>query len=105
MISISSYNDTDGYGGSILAPGALDNLVVSVTHTPIKTLTGAFSNNVWEVQFISQTNWNYTLERTTNFASWSEVSVSTPGNGTNLVLQDISVPADKGFYRVRAGQP
>ena len=104
-ISISSYNDTDGYGGSIFAHGVVDNLVVTMIPSPIKHLTGAFSNNIWQVQFISQTNWTYTLERSVDFGSWSDASTSTVGNGTNLILQDLNAPADKGFYRVRAEQP
>jgi hypothetical protein len=104
-ISISSYNDTDGYDGSVLAHGAVDNLTVTVTRPPIKNMTGAFSNGVWQVQFISQSNWSYTLERSTNFLSWDGASTPTSGNGTNLVLSDINAPPDQGFYRVRAHQP
>jgi hypothetical protein len=72
---------------------------------PMQNLTGAFSNGLWQRQFISRSNWLYTLERTTNFVSWADVSTSTSGNGTNLFLQDTNAPADKAFYRVRAGRP
>jgi len=113
-ISISSYsqagqdtNDYSGvnYAGSLLAHGSVDNFVVTLPPPPVQNLTGAFSNGVWQAQFISRSNWLYTLERTTNFVSWTDVSAATSGNGTNLFLPDTNAPADKGFYRVRAGRP
>jgi len=113
-ISISSYSqagqDTNNYGGvifagSILAHGAVDNFVITLPPPPVKNLTGAFSNRLWQGQFISRSNWLYTLERTTNCVSWTDVSTSTSGTGTNLFLPDTNAPADKAFYRVRAERP
>jgi hypothetical protein len=78
---------------------------VTVPPPPIQDLSGNFSNRVWQVQFISQTNWLYTLESTPDFQSWTDVSISTSGNGTNLFLQDTNVPSGKTFYRVRADRP
>ncbi len=112
-ISISSYsqagqdtNDHAGviYAGSILAHGTVDNFVVNLPPPAVQDLTGAFSNNLWQAQFISRSNWLYTLERTTNFISWTEVSAAASGNGTNLLLQDTNAPRGKGFYRVRAAR-
>jgi hypothetical protein len=105
-ISISSYQD-DGLGDSIFAQGVLGNLAITLTPPPIQDFCGNFSNGVWQVQFISQTNWLYTLQRTTDLQTWNCVSnsISIPGNGTNLFLQDTNAPVDKGFYRVRADQP
>ena len=113
-ISISSYsqagqdtNDHGGviYAGSILAHGTVDNFVVTLPPPPVQNLTGAFSNVLWQAQFIGRSNWLYTLERTTNFISWTEVSAAASGNGTNLLLQDTNAPMGKGFYRVRAARP
>jgi hypothetical protein len=113
-ISISSYSqagqDTNNYSGvvyagSILAHGAVDNFVVTLPPPPVQNLVGAFSNGLWQAQFISRSNWLYTLEHTTNFVSWNDVSTSTSGNGTNLFLQDTNAPMDKRFYRVRAERP
>ena len=112
-ISISSYsqagqdtNDHGGviYAGSILAHGTVDNFVVTLPPPPVQNLTGAFSNELWQAQFIGRSNWLYTLERTTNFISWTEVSAAASGNGTNLLLQDTNAPRGKGFYRVRAAR-
>jgi len=113
-ISISSYsqagqdtNDHGGviYAGSILAHGTVDNFVVTLPPPPVQNLTGAFSNDLRQAQFISRSNWLYTLERTTNFISWTEVSAAASGNGTNLLLQDTNAPRDKGFFCVRAARP
>jgi hypothetical protein len=57
------------------------------------------------VQFISRSNWLYTLERTIDFQSWTTVSGPASGNGTNLFLQDAHPPTDKAFYRVSAERP
>jgi hypothetical protein len=104
-ISVSSYNDTDAYGGSILAHGVVGNIAVTVPPPPIQCLTGSYSNAVWQAQFISRSNWLYTLECTGDFQSWTNVSLATAGNATNLFLQDTNPPADNAFYRVRAERP
>ena len=112
-ISISSYsqagqdtNDHAGviYAGSILAHGTVDNFVVNLPPPAVQDLTGAFSNDLWQAQFIGRSNSLYTLGRTTNFISWTEVSAAASGNGTNLLLQDTNAPRGKGFYRVRAAR-
>jgi hypothetical protein len=103
-LSISSYTD-DGFGDSIFAQGTVDNFVVTLPPPPIQNLTGVLTNNVWQAQFLSRSNWLYTLERTTDFQSWTDVSPATSGNGTNLFLPDTNAPADKAFYRVKAERP
>ncbi|HEU6447680.1 MAG TPA: hypothetical protein VFV23_04505 [Verrucomicrobiae bacterium] len=105
IFSITSYSSNGDPYDSVLAHGIVSNLVVTVPPPPIQNLSGAFSNSVWRVQFISQTNWIYTLQCTTNFNSWSDISVATAGNGTNLFLQDTAPPAEKAFYRVSAERP
>jgi hypothetical protein len=103
-ISMISYNDTDAYDGSILAHGVVANIAVTFPPPPIQYLTGSFSNAVWRAQFLSQSNWIYTLQHTTNLIAWNDISASG-GNGTNLFLQDTNAPVDKAFYRVRAERP
>src|ERR1700720_4665281 len=77
--SISSYNSFGDDYDSILAHGSVANIVV-VLPPPVQYLTGAFSNGVWQAQFASRINWLYTLERTADFVSWSDVSAATAGN-------------------------
>ena len=105
MFSVSSYGSAGDPYDSVLAHGTIANIVVTVPPPPIQNLSGNFSNGVWQVQFISQTNWLYTLESTTNFQTWTDVSISTSGSGTNLFLQDTNTPMDKEFYRIRADRP
>ena len=103
-ISINSYQD-DGWGDSLYAQGVMDNFVVTLPPPPIQNLTGAFSNGTWQVQFTDHANWLYTLERSTDFVSWADASITTNGNGTNLILQDTTATVDKAFYRVKAERP
>jgi hypothetical protein len=103
-LSINNYQD-DGFGDSIFARGTVDNFVVTVPPPPVQSLTGAFSNGIWRVQFISRSNWIYAIERTTDFQSWKNISPVIVGNATNLFLQDTNPPADKAFYRIHAERP
>jgi hypothetical protein len=106
-VAICSYSDAvqvPDFYGSILAHGTVDNFVVTMP-PPVTIISGGPGSPGWQVAFHSRSDWRYTLERTVNFRSWSAVSLTTSGNGTNLVLQDASAPADKAFYRVHAEQP
>ncbi len=100
-VAISSYQD-DGFGDSILAHGTVDNLTVTVPPPPLRDFSGAFSNGVWEGRFLSESNWTYTLERTSDFQSWSGTSTTLAGNGSQLILQDTNPPGTTAFYRIRA---
>jgi hypothetical protein len=102
--SVSSYSSAGDYYDSVLAHGSVGNIVVTLP-PPAQNLAGAFSNGVWQVQFTDHAGWLYTLECTTNFISWAPVSIPTPGNGTNLFLQDSNPPAENAFYRVSAERP
>src|SRR5258706_13724432 len=87
-LSISSYSDAgDTFGDSILAHGVVDNFTVTMPAPPIVALTGTFTDHVWSVDFLSRTNWVYTLERTADFQTWLAAESATPGTGTNLFLQ------------------
>jgi hypothetical protein len=106
-LSINSYSDAGQdpqYGGSILAHGTIDNIVVTLPEPPIGAVAAAFSNNVWTVTFQSRTNWLYYLERTAGFQGWTDVS-SSAGSGGPLTLQDGSPAPDYSFYRIRAERP
>ena len=104
VVAIASYQD-DGYGDSILVQGTVDNMVVTVPPPPVQNFSGTLQNGVWQGQFLSQTNWSYTLQRTGNFQSWTTVSAATPGNGGMVVLQENSPASGPAFYRVVAQRP
>ena len=108
--SINSYTeegqDTNDYGGviyagSILAHGTVNDLFFE-NLVPVKQITAISAGNV---QFTGTTNWIYTLERSTDFQTWTTVSSPTAGVSGIMTLSDTNPPADKAFYRVRAGLP
>jgi len=104
QFAVINWSDA-GADGSLLAHGTVDNFIVTVPPPPVQNFSGSITNNFWQAQFISQSNWLYTLENTADFISWSDASISTSGNGTNLFLPDINAISDKSFYRVRAERP
>ena len=99
-LSVSCFAD-DGYGDSILAHGTVDNLAVA-SPLPVDQVNIIAAG---EIQFVSDTNWLYTLEQTADFKSWTAAAPAVFGNGTNFMLQATNLPADKSFYRVRADLP
>jgi len=104
-VSVNSYSDQNATG-SILAHGTVDNFVVTVSSPPVQNFVGDFTNGVWQAQFLSSnSNWLYTLQRSADFQSWTNVSPTTPGNATNLFVQDTNPPVDKAFYRMEAQRP
>jgi len=105
---IESYSDAGQdprFGGSLLAHGIVDNILLTVPPPPIVNVSGHFTNGRWEVMFGTRANWLYTLERTLDFQTWASASPATAGNGTNLVLSDPAVMPGGAFYRVRAEKP
>lgn len=104
QVAICSYSDA-GADGSLLAHGTVDNVAVTVPSAPVQNLTGRFTDDVWQAEFLSQSNWLYTLQRSVGLQSWTNVTSVTPGNATNLTLQDTGPPARQAFYRVSAQRP
>ncbi|MDB6108920.1 MAG: hypothetical protein JWR69_670, partial [Pedosphaera sp.] len=108
QLAIASYSDAGQdpqYGGSVLAHGILDNFSITTPPPPVANIAGGFTGNSWQVQFSSQTNWLYTLERTGDFQTWAAASTSLTGTGGSLSLSDTNAAAGKAFYRVRAERP
>lgn len=107
-VAIISYSgagqDTNYPVGSILAHGTVDNLVVTLP-PPVRSLSGGISNNVWQVQFNTYSNWVYTLQRSTDLVSWSDASASVGGGGDGMSFSDTNALVNRAFYRVRANQP
>jgi hypothetical protein len=102
--AISSYSDA-GADGSLLAHGVVDNITITTPPPPILNMAGQFTNLSWQVQFLSRTNWRYTLERTIDFQSWTDLLPALDGTGSNLYFLDTTPPPAKAFYRVRAERP
>jgi hypothetical protein len=104
-LSICSYSDAvqvEGFYGSILAHGIIDNFRLTLPDPPLKAFTGGLT---WTAVVESATNWVYSLERSRDLQSWTRVSPFTPGTGGKLLLQDLHPPQAKAFYRVQADRP
>ena len=103
MFSISSYSSQGDDFDSVLAHGAVDNLVVKASLVPVSRVAGAFTvEGAWQAQFFTHTNWLYTLERTSDLKRWTPVSATLRGTEGNLTLQDTNTLPARAFYRVRA---
>jgi hypothetical protein len=102
--SITTYSDAGQnppqFGGSVLAHGVVDDVVITWPDAPISNITGGFAGGRWAVEFVGQTGWNYFLERTIDFTTWERVA---SGAGVGIVrLTDETASAQNGFYRVAA---
>jgi hypothetical protein len=106
--AIESYSDAGqatGYGGSLLAHGTVDNVLLNLPAPPIQNLAGKFDGRQWQVTFVSLTNWLYALDRSTNYQTWGAVSATSNGSGANMSLADTNPPPGGAAYRVRAQLP
>jgi hypothetical protein len=105
-VSVSSYSDAGDRYGSVLAHGEVDNLVVTTPDPPAPMLTGAFSDQLWHVQFGGDSRWLYALERTAAFGQWTAVSAWTPGvDGLMDLGETNQAAAPAAFYRVNLRKP
>jgi hypothetical protein len=102
--SISSYSSAGDDYDSILAHGTVANIHVTVP-PPAWNLVGSFTNDLWRVNFSARTNWLYTLQRTTDFQSWTNVSPVLAGSNGDLFLQDTNPIGGQAFYRIQAERP
>jgi hypothetical protein len=101
--SISSYSSNGDDFDSVLAHGTVDNLVVQASLVPVGRIAGNFAaGGGWQAQCFTHTNWLYTLERTSDFKSWTPVSVTLRGTEDLMTLQDTNSLPPQAFYRVRA---
>ncbi len=101
-IAISSYSDSNAYGGSILAHGTVKNLFVTAPPPPVTYLSGSLTNDTWQAQFWSRTNWNYTLEKSSDLQTWLPLAPALAGPGGLMTLQDTNAPRQSQYYRVSA---
>jgi len=107
-LSVSSYSDArqdSAFAGSVLAQGAIDNIVATVPPPPLQEVIGALQNGAWEVQFGSASGWLYTLQRSIDLRSWADVPPSAAGLTAPLILRDTNSPSTHAAYRVRADRP
>jgi hypothetical protein len=106
-IAISSYSDVDsaGYGEgtySITAHGLVKNFLITAPPPPVTYLSGSLTNNIWQVQFWSRTNWNYRLEESLDLQTWSPLTPTVASAGGQMTLEDTNAPVQSHYYRVSA---
>lgn len=104
VVAIASYLD-DGFGDTVLAHGTVDNFIVTLPPPPVQNFVGVLTNQSWQGQFLSQSNWIYALERTRDLRTWTVASEAAPGTGATLILQDTNAISAGAFYRIRAERP
>ena len=104
-VAVSSYNDSGDAFGSVLARGVVDNFSLTLPAPPVALLTASLSNGVAQVAFTSRLHWNYTLERTTDLATWTAIPPTRPGVGGRQILGDTNLDTAPRFYRVKAERP
>lgn len=103
-LAISSYSEWRA-DGSILAHGTVDNLTLTTPPLPVLNCSGIFTNHIWRHQFLSQSNWLYTLERSSDLMTWTNITAPLAGTAGTLTLLDTNAPAAGNFYRIRAIRP
>jgi hypothetical protein len=91
-----------GFPCSVTAHGIVKNILVTGPPPPVTYLTGSLTNGIWRVQFGSRTNWNYTLEKSSDLQSWSPLAPALGGTGGQMILQDTNAPQQSQYYRVSA---
>ena len=104
MFSITSYTSIGDDFDSVLAHGTVANLKVTLP-PPAQNLALAFADGQWQARFDNKTNWLYTLQKTADFVSWTNVAGPLAGNGTSLTLKDDTAASPAAFYRVQARRP
>ncbi len=104
-VAICSYSDAGqdpDYGGSILADGWVDNLLVQLPPPPFGPLTGHRAAGAYEVTFTGKGGWTYTLERATGLREWAAIATQAATTPGSITITDASPPLHQSFYRVQA---
>jgi hypothetical protein len=107
VFAVESYSDgkEPPPQGSLLAHGVVDNVLITLPPPPVQNLRGRFTGGMWETEFIGRTNWIYTLERTVDLLSWTNVSLPITGLDGTLFLSDTNSTTSLRFYRIKAERP
>ena len=102
-LAISSYSD-EGADGSILARGTVDNVRFALLRPFEITAQGGSKDFLTE--FLTDSGWRYSLERTEDFLAWRLIAGPSDGTGRPMTLADPDpAPPRAAFYRVRAECP
>jgi hypothetical protein len=104
-VAICSYSDVGQdprFGGSILAEGTIDNILVQLPPPPLDDLVGFITPEGYHVTFNGQGGWTYTLERSLDLTAWTDGDTHSSIQSGPVMLEDLSPPPARAFYRVGA---
>jgi hypothetical protein len=104
-VAVCSYSDAGDSFDSVIAHGHVDDFAITLPDSPADGASGRWAGQAWQVTVPSRTNWVYSLEKTSDFQSWSDVTGGVFGSGKVLTLEDQHPETGHGFYRVRASRP
>jgi hypothetical protein len=103
--SYSSAGQDPSYAGSILAHGTVDNVQISYATTAPPALSVTLASGAAGISFNSISGYLYTLQRTSNFQSWTNVVTASVGDGGQDLITDSNPPAAAAFYRLQVQSP
>jgi hypothetical protein len=90
----------------VVLPGLTNLPPLAVVQFKAPTLAMASSGtNGFTFQFTPQPFCQQTLERSTDFVTWTALATVTPTNALPMSLADTNAPADKAYYRMRLTIP
>jgi hypothetical protein len=107
--SISSYSDEgqfpSEFEGSIFARGTIDNIELTLPGSSAFRATGALVAGKWEQTIVGSSGWFYTLQASSDFKNWADVSAEVEGADAAMTLSPSEPETDVlRFFRVKAVQ-
>lgn len=81
------------------------SIAFAVVQITAPALTINRDENGFAFTFTPMVGWTHTLERTTDFSTWSPLDTVTPDTAASITLRDDVPPADQAFYRLKLGRP
>lgn len=85
--------------------GASNAWLYTTPTPPVQQMALTRVNQTWQAQFNTYGNWRYTLQRSTDLLSWTNVGPAVLASGTTLTIVDSNPPASRAFYRVVTSFP
>ena len=83
----------------------VDNISVKIPEPPVSGLDLKFAQSGWQVEFGTQNGWQYALERTEDFSTWTKVGLAAAGTGNRHTFCRSECSPVRAFYRIRAERP
>jgi len=91
--------------GAVVLLGISTSVAFAVIQVTLPQLAISPAGAGFEFQCIPVPGWTHTLERTSDFAAWTDVAAVTPVAAQPVTLSDSAPPAPRSFYRLRLNRP